>query len=504
MILLRDIGMALVVASFAIALGLATGSVQLATVVFALTTLAAGVCLGELTATTVGVLCGLALLLDGATASPVAAVTLSCGLAAVGRSTARAFAGVERTRAKLEWQTDIAAALTAQLRVHLGLDARRLTTSPTTSGSSSASIAEPGVEDPLAPEPLESAAAAPIPHRGQEAADPTEGVAELLGAVASISASLTEPRIVDATLLAVANTVAAARATFHPHDRKTDRALPGKSILRGAGAIDADVVDPKAYEDLLRLAARKREALVRGSATEGVAGAFAQISAIASECPDVVLPVFDRAMLAGFLVVYAPCGDAPIESLQILTSACGLALSGARLSARCESQQRVDSLTGVLTSDAVREVVERHAALGPAAVLLLAADHLRKVNELYGRRTGDRTLVEFTRLVVREVGNDGVVGRYGGASLLIVLPGSRSDAAIALAERLLRRVRKTVVAGPEGLAQSLTACAGIASVSGGTPDLLLQGAERALNVAQRSGVNRIYVDGAEAPENARA
>ena len=86
MILLRNIAISLLVASLAIAIGLATGSLEFAIVGYGLTTLAVGACLGEGAAVTVGALCGLALLVDGRSTDVVAAATLACGLSAASGS----------------------------------------------------------------------------------------------------------------------------------------------------------------------------------------------------------------------------------------------------------------------------------------------------------------------------------------------------------------------------------------------------------------------------------
>ena len=175
------------------------------------------------------------------------------------------------------------------------------------------------------------------------------------------------------------------------------------------------------------------------------------------------------------------------ERSLILATACGLALSGARLSSRCDQQSKLDPLTGLMAAEAIREVVQNYLAKGRVAVILLAADEMRRVNEEFGRKAGDRTFGSLAKLVAMEIGNEGVVGRYGGASLLVALPGFSNEGAVKVAERLRRRVRLAITAGPEGLAGPLTVSCGVAEASVGPPDPLLLEAERSLTSAVGAG-----------------
>lgn len=306
-------------------------------------------------------------------------------------------------------------------------------------------------------------------------------VRDLLVAVRQISGSLNEQRILEATLRAIHEVCAVPRVVLHLHDRRTDQILPGVAFPGEGGEIPAGP-----HEALMRLVVQSREVLLRARPGPG------------DEGPRIVLPLFDRTMLTGFVLVFGPLDDVDgtAERVAVVATACGLALSGARLSARVEQQLRLDPHTGLPGSEAIREVAQSHLARGPMAVVLIAADGLRQVNEQYGRKAGDRSLAGLARLVALEVAGDGTVGRYGGASLLVVLPGHRSASAAKLAERLRRRARATLAAGPDGLADPLTISVGVASAAIGPLEPLLQGAERALACAMDAGGDRVVTEDA--------
>ncbi|MFH0945819.1 MAG: diguanylate cyclase [Planctomycetota bacterium] len=301
----------------------------------------------------------------------------------------------------------------------------------------------------------------------------------LRAAVDRIATSLLEPRVIESTLAGICELLEVDRAVFHPHDRGANRFLPGRQLHGELAGADVGSNDP-----LLQLTHRRRVPLARGSGDKEVDQTFGVAD------PDISLaaPVFDRAMLTGVLLTSSPASERRNSSdlLNILAAACGLALSGARLWVRCEEQSKYDPLTGLVDLDTIRSVLEESLVRGPAAVLLVAADGVRRVNESYGRRAGDRVISSMARLVSMEVGVDGRVGRYGGATLLVVLPGHRIEAASELAGQLKRRVPMSICAGPEGLAGPLSISVGVAAASAGSVDMLTNTAEQALAVEQKA------------------
>jgi diguanylate cyclase (GGDEF)-like protein len=312
----------------------------------------------------------------------------------------------------------------------------------------------------------------------------TEGL-ELAEHLRAIASALNERRVVEAALVAIEQVLAAPRVTFFRHERKKDRILPGESRA-GGNAVEAGDDEP-----LLRLAMRRRALLNRKTADQDAARVFESASADAA----LAAPIYDRAMIAGVLLVHGPLEDAVQgeRRLDMLATACGMALSNARLAARCDELLRIDALTGLPGVTEIRDSLEQTLERGTCAVLLIGADRIREVNEAYGRREGDRAVSALSKLVTFEAGVDALVGRYGGATMLVVLPGQRIETALQLAERMQRRVRASLRAGPEGLAQPLTVSIGAGAASIGPADVLLLDTEKALAEAMAQGGNRIKV-----------
>ncbi len=127
---------------------------------------------------------------------------------------------------------------------------------------------------------------------------------------------------------------------------------------------------------------------------------------------------------------------------------------------------------------------------GSLAVLLIDFDSFQqKVNDTYGAAAGDDVLVQFAKRL-RDAAPGAVVTRHGGDAFLIVLPGHKSDAAAALAEK----VRAALAADPlitpkDRLKIPLTFSAGIAVFpdDAKSGDSLLDAVTRAIYVSKKSG-----------------
>ncbi|RQR36075.1 diguanylate cyclase [Burkholderia sp. Bp9143] len=129
-----------------------------------------------------------------------------------------------------------------------------------------------------------------------------------------------------------------------------------------------------------------------------------------------------------------------------------------------------------------------------AAVLMLDLDHFKALNDRWGHPLGDRALRHFARLLLAEIGPDGIVGRIGGEEFAIVLPHAGIDAACALALRVQQRTADTRLVHEDQLL-ALTVSIGIDAMR--TSDFgayqALSRADKALYVAKEHGRNRIEV-----------
>jgi diguanylate cyclase (GGDEF)-like protein len=154
-----------------------------------------------------------------------------------------------------------------------------------------------------------------------------------------------------------------------------------------------------------------------------------------------------------------------------------------------------DELTGVSNRRQFLRLAEREWSRcrrygDDGALLLIDADHLRRINDSMGQRCGDAILMEVTRRVNATLRQSDLLARFGGAELAVFLPHTDPLGALDAAER----IRQQVASAPfrwENAHVVATVSVGVAHVHMGQAALdgLIQDAEAALEAAKEAGRN---------------
>jgi diguanylate cyclase (GGDEF)-like protein/PAS domain S-box-containing protein len=130
-----------------------------------------------------------------------------------------------------------------------------------------------------------------------------------------------------------------------------------------------------------------------------------------------------------------------------------------------------------------------------ASVLMLDADHFKRINDAFGHATGDNVLRHLAVLMQNELRKIDTVGRVGGEEFAVILPGADIPAAEVFAERLRKKVAEAPMAHEDGVIP-LTVSIGVAGIRAGdasADDALLR-ADRALFRAKESGRDKVAVE----------
>lgn len=155
-----------------------------------------------------------------------------------------------------------------------------------------------------------------------------------------------------------------------------------------------------------------------------------------------------------------------------------------------------DGLTECLNRNAFTTLVAtRLTHVGHGALLIIDADHFKRINDRFGHQNGDRALTLIAEAIRGSVRSGDVVGRLGGEEFGVFLPGVNRTAAEAVAERLRRGVEDTSFVA-DGLRYPLSVSVG-GVVFDGCPqfDDLFQEADKRLYSAKQAGRNRVAMTG---------
>lgn len=168
-----------------------------------------------------------------------------------------------------------------------------------------------------------------------------------------------------------------------------------------------------------------------------------------------------------------------------------------------------DGLTQVANRRCFNEYLEKEwQELGEKAaelsLILCDIDFFKKYNDTYGHQAGDaclqrvaKTIVEAVNYSVGEASAKPLVARYGGEEFAIVLPHTKSETAIYIAEQIRVWVKNLAVEHLQSEVGCVTLSLGVASTfprSHTAQKDLIAAADRALYQAKDQGRDRVILD----------
>ncbi|MCY0146281.1 diguanylate cyclase [Hoeflea sp. G2-23] len=157
-----------------------------------------------------------------------------------------------------------------------------------------------------------------------------------------------------------------------------------------------------------------------------------------------------------------------------------------------------DGLTGALNRRrffelATIEIGRARREEAPMSLLLLDADHFKKINDRDGHAAGDRVLEGLVARWEAELRPHDMIGRVGGEEFCVLLPGMGEAEALRAAERLRAAIADLPFA-VEGQLIRVTVSAGIATLNADdTLETLMKRADMGLYEAKEAGRNRFAV-----------
>lgn len=156
-----------------------------------------------------------------------------------------------------------------------------------------------------------------------------------------------------------------------------------------------------------------------------------------------------------------------------------------------------DELTGGLNRRGVEQALETAmastpgGALPPLSVAFVDIDNFKQINDSHGHAAGDICLRHVAHVLRGQLDERGLIGRWGGDELLVLLPGLSLQQATARAERMSQALREHPLK-LAGQRVGITVSMGVAQRQ---PDdstrQLLARADAALLQAKREGRDRV-------------
>ena len=170
-----------------------------------------------------------------------------------------------------------------------------------------------------------------------------------------------------------------------------------------------------------------------------------------------------------------------------------------------ESEERyrllsvTDALTGLFNSrymhERLRSEVERAQRYKrPLSLMILDADHFKRINDTFGHLVGDLVLQKLAQVIRATLRRTDNGFRYGGEEFVILMPEAPISAAQSLAERLRLAFSEEVVFSDQGQEVHCTISIGVAQLrQDEDARSLLHRADEATYVAKHQGRNCVVL-----------
>lgn len=125
----------------------------------------------------------------------------------------------------------------------------------------------------------------------------------------------------------------------------------------------------------------------------------------------------------------------------------------------------------------------------PLSIIFLDVDFFKKINDTHGHLIGDIVLKHIAMLIAKDQRKSDLFARWGGEEFVILLPNTKKEDAVKVAELLRKKISSNLI---EPLT-TLTVSFGVTSLQeGDDQDTLVNRADEALLRAKEDGRDRVY------------
>lgn len=192
-----------------------------------------------------------------------------------------------------------------------------------------------------------------------------------------------------------------------------------------------------------------------------------------------------------------PLSDGQRRMLAATAALLGVSLKNAQLLRAVRDNSVRDGLTGLVNRTHAMEILDtelRRARRSQTlvSVIMFDIDHFKAVNDRYGHLCGDAVLATVARRARQVLRGSDIKCRYGGEEFLVLLPETRAEGALRVAETLRRDLADTTI--PWNVETvTVTASYGVAvsRLDEIDPEAVVKRADGALYQAKEHGRNRV-------------
>lgn len=260
-------------------------------------------------------------------------------------------------------------------------------------------------------------------------------------------------------------------------------------------------IDPALYSGALRKTITRDFDYSGACRTHAIANAPAGDSPVIAFQEDNILSFIlpaDHCHARLYLLPNGKMSSHHTDIIDIIVRSLGIALKNHMDIKRLKNDAAFDPLTNCYNRREFNRLLEHNIAQAhrhnkPMSLIMIDIDHFKRVNDTYGHPAGDKVLKTLVNIVRHRIRKGDYLARFGGEEFVVVLPETRMNSAIELAEQLRQRIAAERIPVEEETVLSITASLGVSSISSrsSSPQHLLKKADEMLYKAKIGGRDKV-------------
>lgn len=222
-----------------------------------------------------------------------------------------------------------------------------------------------------------------------------------------------------------------------------------------------------------------------------------------------MFPLIIENRILGCIVakaMYSTLTEYDINYLEQLAKQSSVTINRANVYSEILKHATLDALTGFYNRRQLEERIKQETSKAkrqntPLCAIMTDIDFFKHVNDIHGHAAGDLVLKNVSKTIRSQLREYDIAGRYGGEEFAILLPFTRLEEAVMVAERLRNAVEKNVIdlskVNPDSPQKTINVTISIGIYefkSSDTHEDLLKKADKALYKAKETGRNKVITN----------
>ena len=187
-----------------------------------------------------------------------------------------------------------------------------------------------------------------------------------------------------------------------------------------------------------------------------------------------------------------------IALIELFSQLIGASIGNVKLFEKIQRQATTDGLTGLVNHKTFYDILEKELWRlrrfgGQISLIMVDMDNLKKINDVYGHRAGDKAIREVSKRIKGCIRQIDTAARYGGDEFAVILLNTSLQEATVVAQRMVNAVAGSPTTwDKEEIPLSVSVGLGQYDAES-TPEDVTSRSDQALYAAKQAGKNTVKI-----------